>query len=134
LAVLLGFNIAMFGYAKPPGLTNTVLVDGTWKARGTGPAATIQFSSDGTFTATSLPDPRSGIQQPLPGDQRGTWTIDREGGTKWFVFGILAANTQMRFTMVVRLTMDLPIPVTGDFLVYDIAGGSQNTDTFSKQL
>ena len=40
----------------------------------------------------------------------------------------------MRFTMVLRLTMDLPIPVTGKFLIYDIAGGSQNTDTFSKQL
>jgi hypothetical protein len=136
LAVVLGLNISTFGYANPQGLTTMVWVAGTWKAEGSGPAATIRFSPDGTFTAAGLPDPLSGVQRPLPGGQRGHWVIYHKGST-WFVYGAVAEvipNTEIRFTMKLRLTMDLPVPVTGEYLIYDLTSGRSTTVAFTKQL
>jgi hypothetical protein len=69
LAVLMGFNVAVIRYGQPQGLA-TVLVAGTWKAGGSGLDSTIRFSSDGTFTATSLPrdaDAPAGGERPPSG-------------------------------------------------------------------
>jgi hypothetical protein len=78
----------------------------------------------------------SGVQRPLPGGQRGHWVIDHKGST-WYVYGNLGEvtpNAQMRFTMILRLTMDLPVPVTGEVLIYDLTSGRSTTVAFSKQL